>query len=416
VRTHTLTVPRLILAGCLVSLAVFAGTWAWLTRGAGPAPRRPAPAGVPPRLAFQETVWPHDPADPDARADYEWRRPGHHDFAFRAGGDGPVRVWLTATGCACTRVELGIDTAEGSTTWQVLRREDADGLTVPARASGAVRVSWRGEELGPKRLTAELRTASGEGEGTPITLEVPVNFVPPVRVAPEESLEEPPDGEIKIGALGPGDTRTIRLIAWSSTRDQFALKPKAPADPHITCGPPERLGKAECARLERGHDTTVRCAYRVPVTVRERTADGQELDLGPLSRQLEFVSDPDIETVVVSLGGSARGPVTVGDDADRGELSLGTFERGAGTSAAITLSTEERGLDLQVESAPEFIQARLREEKPRGSGGRAWRLTVTVPPDSLIGSIPPHTAVLLRTTGDRPRRIRIPATGSAYVK
>src|SRR5262249_24997443 len=194
----------------------------------------------------------------------EWRRPGHHDFAFRAEGDGPVRVWLTSTGCACTRVELGIDTAEGSTTWQALRREDADGLTVPAQTSGAVRVSWRGEGVGPKRLTAELRTEPGGAEGTPITLEVPVNFVPPVRVAPEESLEEPPDGEIKVGALEPGDIRTLHLIAWSSTRDEFSLKPKAPADPHVTCGPPERLGKAECARLERGHDTAVQCAYRVP--------------------------------------------------------------------------------------------------------------------------------------------------------
>src|SRR5262249_47811794 len=129
-----------------------------------------------------------------------------------------------------------------------------------------------------------------------------------------------------------------------------------------------------------------------------------------------FASDPDIETVLVSLGGSVRGPVTVGTDTDRGELSLGTFERGAGTSAAITLSTGERGLNLRVESVPDFIQARLSEEKPPGSGGRAWRLTVTVPPDSLIGSIPPNTAVLLRTTGDRPRRIRIPVTGSAYFK
>jgi hypothetical protein len=411
------TVPRLLLAAGLVSLAASAGGCAWVARGTGRGAGGPAPADAPARLQFRETIWPHDPADPDARADCEWRRPGHHDFPFRCEGDGPVRVWLTSTGCACTRVEIGMETAAGdSPTWQALSREDADGITLPARADGAVRLSWRGEELGPKRLTAELRNQAGEAEGTPITLEVPVNFVQPVRVAPEESLEEPPDGEIKVGVLGPGTTRTVRLIAWSSTRDRFSLEPSPPADPHVRCGPPERLDSAECDRLGRAHATRVLCGYRVPVTVCERTADGQELDLGPFSGQLAFTSDPDIEPVGVPLGGSVRGPVTVGTDADGGEVALGTFERGAGKSGEMTLTTEETGLDVQVESVPDFVKVRLREEKPPGAAGRAWRLTVTVLPDSLIGPIPPHTAVLLRTTGAGSRRIRIPVTGSAYFK
>jgi hypothetical protein len=310
-----------------------------------------------------------------------------------------------------------METAGGDgPTWRVLSREDADGIAVPAHASGAVRLTWRGEEIGPKRLTAELRTQAGETDGTPVTLEVPVNFVQPVRVAPEESLEEPPDGEIKVGALGPGDTRTLRLITWSSTREGFRLAPVPPADPHVRCGPPERLEPAECDRLGRAHDTAVLCGYRIPVTVRERTADGQELDLGPFTRRLEFTSDPDIDTVVVPLSGSVRGPVTVGNDSNGGEVALGTFERGTGKTGEITLSAEEGGLDLRVESAPDFLRVRLLEEKPAGAAGKAWRVTVTVLPDSLIGPIPPSTAVMLRTTGGESRRIRIPVTGSAYFK
>jgi hypothetical protein len=415
VRTRTVTVKQLLLAGCVLSLAVVGGVYAWLTRGGGRRDVLPAAAGTPAQLVFRETVWPHDPENPDAQAESEWRRPGHHDFPFRAEGNGPVRVWLQATGCACTKVELGIGTAQdGTAPWHVLRPEDAEGISVPAQVAGAVRVSWRGEVLGPKRLTAELRTRSGESEGERVTLEVPLRFVRPVRLAPEDSLEEPEDGEVRIGGLGAGETRTVRLIAWSSTREHFSLAPAAPTDPHVGWAAPEALDGAECERLARGHDTQVRCAYRISVTVRERTRHGEVLDLGPFSCQLRFASDADPEPVVITLAGMVSGPVMVGSDADGGMVALGSFQRSEGKTRELTLTAEEKTLELQVDSLPDFLKVQLRDEKaPRG---RAWRLTVTVPPDSLIGSIPPHTAVLLRTTGSEPRRIRIPVTGYAYLK
>jgi hypothetical protein len=407
----------------VVGLAAGGGAYAWLTRGAFRRVTAPAPPGAPARLVFRETVWPHDPADPDAQLEFEWRRPGCHDFAFRSEGEGPVRVRLESTGCACTKVELGIagagaagDAARDSgTIWHALRPEDAEGIAVPAHAAGALRVSWRGEELGPKRLTAELRLRPGEAEEAPVTLEVPLEFVRPVRLAPADSLEEPPDGEIETEALGPGAARTLRLIAWSSTRGHFSLKPAESADPHVGCGGPEPLGALECERLAREHGTRVLCAYLVPVTVRERTGDGNELDLGPFSCQIRLTSDADIEPAVVTLSGMVHGPLTVGTEADRGAVALGTFQRGEGKSRELTLSTAEERLDLRVEEVPDFLKVSLREA-PQGQHGKVWRLTVAVSPNSLIGSIPPHTAVVLRTTGSVSRRVRIPVTGYSYLK
>ena len=409
-RARTLTVQQLVLAGCLVGLAAGGGAYAWLARGAGRREATPAPAAGPARLVFGDTVWPLDPKNPDAQLDFEWRRPGHHDFAFRSEG-GPVRVRLNSTSCACTQVELGI-----GTDWHVLRPEDADGITMPPGAASVVRLSWKGEELGPKRLSAELRTEAAEAPPTTVTLEVPLNFVRPVRVAPEDSLKEPDSGEFWVGTLEPGTVRTLPLIVWSSTRDHFSLNLPAAENPHVRCGPAQSLGSDECARLCRRSDATVLCGYRVPVTVLERTADGQDLDLGAFAHRLQFTSEADPEPVTVDLAGSVRGPLTVGTDADRGEVSLGTFERGTGKSGELTLTTEEDALDVRVESVPDFLKVRLRGEKPPGPGRKAWLLTVTVPPDSLIGSIPPHTAVLLRTTGSAARRVCVPVTGYAYLK
>jgi hypothetical protein len=274
-------------------------------------------------------------------------------------------------------------------------------------------LNWKGEEFGPKRLSAVLLTESGEKEGTSVTLEVPLNFVEPVRLGTDDDLKEPPDGEIWIGSLGDGDSRTVRLIVWSSTRDHFGLNPSAPADPHLGCGPPERLDAAACERLGRRAGRTVGCAYRVPVTVHERTAGGQELDLGRFTLPLQFASDPGVDAVRVALGGMVRGKVGVGGEADRGQVALGIFMRDQGKSGAIALSTADRTLDLRVERAPDFLKVDLRPDKAPGQGGKTWRLTVTVPPDSLLGPIPPNTAVVLRTTGVGGRRIRVPVTGIA---
>jgi hypothetical protein len=344
--------------------------------------------------------------------------PGHHDFAFHNDGDGPVQVWLHARSCACSRVELGLPPADGDRlTWQPLKQGDGNGVTIPARASGIVRLTWRGEELGPHRLSVELGTEPGAAADGPLTLEAVLNFVEPVRISTEGDLSQPPPGEEGwLGTLAPGETRCLGLLAWSSTRTDFTLQDATPADPFLRCGPPERLGGPECDRLGRRDGKNVLCAYRIPVTLRESAEDGQQLDLGRFRRRVQFGGDADIDPVRVTLGGVVRGAVTVGSGTERGELRLGMFERSEGKSQSITLSAEGSPVGLEVESCPDFLAATLKPETSDGVVAISWMLTARVLPDSLIGPIPPDSVILLRTQGDRPRRIRIPVTGCAVFK
>jgi hypothetical protein len=153
------------------------------------------------------------------------------------------------------------------------------------------------------------------------------------------------------------------------------------------------------------------------VTVSERTEDGTQFDLGRFRRQVVVSSEPGVDPVTVNVTGIIHGEVTVGGSEDRELVDLGSFERHEGKTREITLSTVNGKLDLEVDSCPDFLQAQLEEEKKEdGLLGKTWKLTVTVSPDTLAGPVPPHTAVVLKTRGERPRRIRVPVIGTAYVR
>jgi hypothetical protein len=151
--------------------------------------------------------------------------------------------------------------------------------------------------------------------------------------------------------------------------------------------------------------------------VRERTADGRQLDLGRFRRHVKFTTDAIQETGDTTISGIVRGDITVGTDKERDLVLLGSFERSQGTTKDVTLTTERAGLNLEVESKPEFLTAELREEQGLGLLGKTWTLSVTVPPDTtLSGPVPPHSYIVLKTKGGNPRRINIPVIGNAYVR
>jgi hypothetical protein len=127
-------------------------------------------------------------------------------------------------------------------------------------------------------------------------------------------------------------------------------------------------------------------------------------------------SDPGIDPLVVPVTGVVRGELTVGNPEDHDRVSLGSFERDDGATRQITLTAEQSNWNLQVAEKPDFLTVDLHEEKGVGVLGRMWTLTVKVPPQALSGPIPPHTTIVLQTTGGKGRRIRIPVTGNAYVK
>jgi hypothetical protein len=429
-----LSVTQLILLGCVVVGVVFVATYASILVGPHP-PRQPGqlpPTPPGPQLAFDETKWPVDPEKPDASAIWEWQKEGRHVFWFENTGAVPVDVWLNNKNCKCTDVEIAPlpDEMQGKTKaerdtfadktdlpWHSLKKDDTRAYTVPAHKAGGVRLSWKGNKQGKETLYAELRTDSGMAAGPLIRLDLSLDLVAPLQVTSEEGLQDRSfTTDVSVGALGPGDSRTVNLICLSSTRDSLAVKVKPPEDPCIRCGAPEALSKAECVKLAQEADRPVTCAYRVPMTVSERTEDGTQFDLGRFRRQVVVSSEPGIDPVTVVVTGIVHGDVAVGGSEDRELVDLGPFERHEGKTKDITLSTVNGKLELEVESTPDFLQAQLKEEKAEGLLGKTWTVTVTVPPDALAGPVPPYTAIILKTKGERPRRIRVPVIGTAYVR
>jgi hypothetical protein len=432
-----LSVTQVVVLGCVVVLVVFVGTYTSILIGGGggtPPPKPSAgPTAGPTQLAFEEKKWPDDPANADAAAIWERHKKGRHDFWFENRADGPVEVWLNTKNCKCTDVEIALlpdGTSQGErdralqgagVEWRSLKQGDRKGYMVPPHKAGTVRLEWDSEKEDRQTLVAELRTESGGVTGEPVSLRLALDLVAAFLVTAEDATKGfQRSADVQVGTIGSGDTRSVNLVAWSATREQFALKVEPPEDPCVRCGPPVALDKAACKQLAAQAERPVLSAYRVPVTVSERTEDGTQFDMGRFRRLVKFTSDPGTDAVTLGIVGIVHGEVVVGSVEDRELVDLKSFERHEGSSRAISLTTADARLELEVDSCPDFMKAELEEVKPETQGtgllGRTWTLTVTVPPDALAGAVPPHTTVVLKTKGDHPRRIHIPVIGIAYVR
>jgi hypothetical protein len=428
------SVSQLVILGCVVVALVFLVTYTSILSGSMKPPTGdPKPSAGVVLLQFPVTEWPPtDPSNPDAAEVSEWHVDGHHVFWFDTTGNDPVRVRLYNKNCKCTRVEVATFPEElknvspserdkyrddPKLTWQVLDRDDSKGVEIPAHSSGGVRLTWKGEKLGKEKLVAELATEAGSVPGPLIALNMSIDLVPALLVNPEDDLRDPlPDNEIVVDTLRAGDVRTVNVLCWSATRPNFSLKVEQPPDPCVRCGAPQRLTKEQCAELSKRDSKQVEAAYRIPVTVMERTPDGAQFELGRFRRHIHFTSDPGIDDTEVAIGGTVRGDITVGNPDDRDMVLLGSFERGDGRSKSIPVTTPDRDLELAIDQVPDFLKVTLEEEKGQMQLGKVWTLTVTVPPDGLSGPTPPHTAIYLKTKGKHPRRIRVPVIGNAYVR
>ena len=431
---RSFSIRQLVLLGLGVVTVVFGVAYARMYIGTPPPPTG-ADKVKAAQLTFSSVLWPDEATD-QSGPPYELHVAAHHAFWYRNDTDKPVEVSLISKTCKCTKVEictlppdlqgaaaeaLDRQAESPSLAWKKLEAEEGRPFTVPAHAAGGVRLNWKGESLGPKGLAADLHTDSAGVAGDPIHLEARVNFVLGMRVSAEDHMKDAPlNTDVSVGTLEERGTRSLELLCWSATRDHFDVQVEAepPADPCVTAGKPAPLSKAECAAL----GPQIRCAYRVPVTVRERTPDGHQFDLGHFRRYFRFTSpQPGIEPFSFGITGVVRGDIVVKGHDDRNhvipdQVPLSSFEREEGAQADVTLTTDRNGLDLEVESHPDFVKVQLKEEKGAELIGKAWTLHVEVPPNTWVGPIPHGSDIVLKTKGDHPRRIRIPVTGNAYVK
>jgi hypothetical protein len=294
-------------------------------------------------------------------------------------------------------------------------------VTVPAAARadepqlGAVRFSWEVKTSTLIRLKAALQHQIGNSQEM-TDFEVPLSVVSPLIVAPVS---------VPLEDLNYNDRRDIFLFAWSATRPSIKIHvdKRTPSDACVEVGEPVPLTEQDRrflpALLQRqgqlSSATRMLCGYSIKVTVFERRGD-QQLDLGPLARRLTVKLDngsgPD-ESVDVTITGTVRGVIQVGDAKDRDRIDLGTFKANRPFDKTIQITSTDPNIGLRLAGkSPESMHVELKEQ-PGGFGNKRWTLHLEVEPNTFSGFLPTDASVILETVGNSTRRIRIPVAGIA---
>jgi hypothetical protein len=398
--------------------------------------------------------------DPITTGQFELRAPGHQDFVFSNKNQIPVELGLVNQSCKCSEIEACALTAEemkrfqvdavanaaatiasatgvlgylaqaikdGDATpdlqavrlkWQTLEPQNVphvpkptgNSVVVPPGGGGLVRFDWDGKKTkeGQERLTIDLYTQPKQGKVARdyIRLELPLTFTPALRAMPEK---------LELGELGPRETKTVEFVCWSATRAGFQFGAQVlPADPCVTCewAP---INPDECLKVADQYQSRVLAAYRVRITVRERTEQGRQLDIGPFGRRVALTSDVGDDEANIPLIGMVVGEFIVGSDEDKGKVQLESFNARTGTSKEIIILARQSGAELQSGNATvepsslDYVKASLKSD-----GLGRWRLLVKVRDNCPAGRFPQNASVALKIAGDQNRQLRIPLRGIAF--
>ena len=380
----------------------------------------------------------------------EYGKRGSHDFWFVNPNDEELRVGLARKSCECSDVRVLV-ASEGwgsflvapryteiglagqhllSTALAITGRLSAaarqqmldgatdlgelgsEGVSVPPRRLGVVRLSWEAKRKGAGGTQAEallLEVWSQDARRTPAKLAVGMFLVDGIRLDV---------ADLNVGVLRSNDTvrRVIRF--WSNSRDDFDLEVTSTGAPFIVCGPREPLTEQDREELLKRLGGPIRSGYRYPVLVRERADNGSHFDTGRFTHRLTFKPREYVNLsapLEVPVNGFVRGDVVLAG-ADQA-IVLPPFLVRDGASAKATLYTERRGLSLKVDRKPDFLTATLSEPKEEGRR-TTWTLSVEIGPNKVSGSFPRNdpwlrdTAIYLKVEG-ADRRLRIPVSGTA---
>jgi hypothetical protein len=402
--------------------------------GGAPAPVTPTSQASPGkqaaevRLHFPTTIWEWKPA---ADGQFEQRSKGSRDFWFQNDNAVPVELGLKSKSCKCSDVSACVLPPDQAKRYreasanggvpaiplnpQPLEVDELKGVTVGPGEGGVVRLAWEDKKEPSEQDRSELLVvevwaqAAGGGPKTVNRLELPVTFVPALRVTPPI---------IPLGDLGLGDEKTAEFKCWSSTRAKFSVTAKERSgEPCFTCSCTPLASEAR-KDLEKATNSHVLDGYLVRVTVHERLSDTVQMELGPFGRRIDLKSDAGIEPTSVLVTGVVRGDVTVGTEDDKGRIMLGFFSAKRGITKSVKLTAHRPGLDLRVERVepegnPLKVKSLTKLEPPLPGGRSKWELSIEVPPGTLSGALPDHSAVRLAMPGNPPRYIRIPVVGDA---
>lgn len=444
----------------LVALVVlvFAVTFASMYIQRTPTNPRPKKEDTAPALSltFARTRYPEPrnpqkdrPEDAEQPLVSEFGQGAHFDFWFTNDNDEEVRVGLNEKNCTCSNVKLFI-AADGwrkqlaATAGQrhglmshivlpavVTAGADAgafhelrmsqppqkgEGVVVPARAAGLVRLSWEGRRgtaaVQGQPLNAELWTQTPGTVG--VRLLIAALLVDPIHVDTTS---------VSVNEMGPGDAKTATVHCWSSSRPHFDVEIRSVTDNPLVVCHKEPLTEADAlelaraerqrARVKREPPRPVLSGWRIAVTVHESSKDGKRrLDEGPFTHTL-ILAPVGIRTEhrEVAVHGVVRGDVIVEGG---GVVKLEPFAARVGTSRQVVLTSEGPDLSLKLDDShppPSFLKVKLAKE-----GAGSWRLTLEIGPNAVSGSFPRagrDSAIYLKIEGKDGRRMRIPVTGTA---
>jgi hypothetical protein len=365
--------------------------------------------------------------EPEEARRYKETRDLQQNFQARAAAPGPV-----GQGSLVELINFAVAGKDGvggllgqGLTWRKLE-PGKDGVVVPARAAGLVRVSWKGRNREDVQvgLSAELwsQFQGRPGSRQDVRLQTQVAFVPAVRLLPA-------NGEIEVD----WDSKNVgraEFRCWSSTRPAFSLAAQVvPADPCIPAPECTPLTAAECRQLERDArdlpqpPSRVLSGYRVTVTVYQEKGKAQ-LEHGRFERTIQLTSDVPTKLPALRVTGRFKGDVTIaGKHADNGIVKLGNFRASEGKNiddfpVEIRVTDGVELLRNKIEVEPEDMKKAMKvalKPIPKGEAGtpNGWRMYITVGPD--VNAWPADCAIILYTRqGQRERRVRIPVEAKPY--
>ncbi len=341
-----LTTKQIVLLTVVLVGIVFVVALIKLNSGGGDSPQGPT---GPSSFEFPDRI---------ARlGEVEWKMEHHHDFWFAGSSTEHVELILYSKGCKCSDIQIAFAPGEwknlsrdeqkrrGPCTeciWHELTVENHDGITVPAGATGWIRLSWKGDKIGRENLTATLMA-----NGQKFDFQAEVIFTPPVRVAVIHDRRMPAGSKITLPPVGQMEaffahvddldqatapSCQVEFLCWSPTRPRFTLETST-TNPCVIVGKPMQLTDKECQDLVKTEDQRVLCAYRVPVTVHERLNNDTQLDLGPFLFPVTFMGhDPELEGARAFVDGVVRGELSVGPPGQKDHINLGYFPAEKGTT------------------------------------------------------------------------------------
>lgn len=278
---------------------------------------------------------------------------------------------------------------------------------------------------GPKTLTA---TVGMKTESMQVPTQVPLS-VTFFGMNPFEVI--PPN--VDLGQFPEGTSpRPVEVYYWSATRTPDAasgekhLPPPTLVvvgdDPFVTLSQPEKVHGADLEALARRLSVEsespipVSGAYRVAATVHRQLADGREPEIGPFEKTIGITGPGVNNSRRVTIKGVTTGLVSLvnGDTIKLGNNGQWNIKYGDTTEVELVSDRPELQLELVSEEiAPNFLRVTLGEPVDR-SGRRYWTLKIVVPPNAGAGSLPRDAAIVLRSKGPKPQKVRIPVQGQGF--